>query len=332
MKYFVRVAGLLGLVALAAFVHQVGVGRILALFQQIGWPLLLLVPYRAVPLYLDSRGWRLLFQSNDKGGGGPPPRWMLFWIAALRESINRLLPVANVGGEIVAVRLLSTSGFSVSAAAASMIVEVALTTISLCLYAALGAAILIQFKLAPHGLQPLLVGGLIVGAMMAVGLVALLRFGSVFERIARLIERAMAERYAELARVIATIDPLVAKVLSNPLKIARAVCWQLSGLAAGAFETWLLLRWMGSPVDASTALAIDGVAWALREFIFVVPAGLGIQEAALTGLGQALGVGTDVALTLSLAKRLREFLFGAPILLLFQTLFKRQAVPAGQNG
>ena len=314
-----RVAGLLGLVALVAFVHQVGVGRILALFQQIGWPMLLLVPYRAVPLYLDSRGWRLLFQSDDQGSDGPPPRWMLFWIAALRESINRLLPVANVGGEIVAVRLLSKSGYSVSAAAASMIVEVALTTISLCLYAALGAAILIQFKLAPHGLQPLLVGGLIVGAMMAVGLVALLRFGSVFERIARLIERAMAERYAELARVIATIDPLVAKVLSNPLKIARAVCWQLSGLFAGAFETWLLLRWMGSPVAASTALAIDGVAWALREFIFVVPAGLGIQEAALTGLGQALGVGTDVALTLSLAKRLREFLFGAPILLLVKT-------------
>ena len=331
MKYFIRVAGLLGLVALAAFVHRVGVGRILVLFQQIGWPLLLLVPYRAVPLYLDSRGWRLLFQS-DSGRNEVPPRWMLFWIAALRESINRLLPVANVGGEIVAVRLLSTSGYSVSAAAASMIVEVALTTISLCLYAALGAALLIQFKLAPHGLQPLLVGGLIVGAMMAVGLVALLRFGSVFERIARLIEQAMAQRYAELARVIATIDPLVAKVLSNPLKIARAVCWQLAGLFAGAFETWLLLRWMGSPVDAGTALAIDGVAWALREFIFVVPAGLGIQEAALTGLGQALGVGTDVALTLSLAKRLREFLFGAPILLLFQTLFKGQAVPAGQNG
>jgi hypothetical protein len=62
----------------------------------------------------------------------------------------------------------------------------------------------------------------------------------------------------------------------------------------------------------------------LREFVFVVPAGLGIQEAALMVLGQTLGIGTDVAMTLSLAKRLREFLFGAPILLLFQTLFKRE--------
>jgi putative membrane protein len=334
VKYLIRGAGLLGLVALAAFVHRIGVERILALFQQIGWPLLLLVPYRAVPLYLDSRGWRLLFQSSGdaNANGGPPPRWMLFWIAALRESINRLLPVANVGGEIVAVRLLSVSGYSVGASAASMIVEVALTTISLCLYAALGAAILIQFKLAPQGLQPLLAGGLIVGAMMAVGLTVLLRFGTVFARIAKLIERGLTQRYAELARVMASIDPLIAVVLSNPLRIARAVCWQLSGLLAGAFETWLLLRWMGSPVDASTALALDGVAWALREFIFVVPGGLGVQEAALTGLGQALGIGTDVALTLSLAKRVREFLFGAPILLLFQALFKGAAAPAGQNG
>jgi putative membrane protein len=340
VKYLLRVAGLLGLVALAAFVHRIGLGRILALFHQIGWPLLLLVPYRAVPLYLDSRGWRLLFPTSRDthenvsaaGSGGPPPRWTLFWIAALRESINRLLPVANVGGEIVAVRLLSASGYSVSASAASMIVEVALTTISLCLYAALGAAILIQFKLAPQGLQPLLGGGLLVSAMMAVGLVVLLRFGTVFARIARFIERAMTQRYAELARVVASIDPLINKVLSHPLKIARAVCWQLLGLIAGAFESWLLLRWMGSPVEASTALALDAVAWTLREFIFVVPAGLGVQEAALTALGQALGIGADVALTLSLAKRLREFLFGAPILLLFQTLFKGAAVAAVKTG
>jgi putative membrane protein len=332
VKYFIRVAGLLGLVALAVFVYRVGVGRILALFQQIGWPLLLLVPYRAVPLYLDSRGWRLLFPPTGNGNGRAPPRWLLFWIATLRESVNRLLPVANIGGEIVAVRLLATAGYSASAGAASMIVEVALITISLCLYGALGAAILIRFKLAPQGLQPLLGAGLIAGAVMAIGLITLLRFGSVFARIAKFIERGLTQRYAELARLIATIDPLIATVLSNPLNILRAVCWQLSGLFAGAFETWLLLRWMGSPVDASTALALDGVAWSLREFIFVVPAGIGVQEAALTGLGQALGIGTDVALTLSLAKRVREFLFGAPILLLFQTRFRGAAGSAVKTG
>lgn len=332
MKLFIRVAGLAGLVALAVFVHRVGAGRILALFQQIGWPLLLLVPYRAVPLYLDSRGWRVLFQAAGSRCEGAPSRWMLFWIAALRESINRLLPVANVGGELVAVRLLSRAGYSVSAAAASMIVEVALTTISLCLYAALGAAILIQFKLAPHGLEPLLGAGLLVGTLTALGLSALLRYGSVFARIARLIERSMAERYAELARAVATIDPCIQRILSQPFRLVRAVGWQILGLAAGAIETWLLLRWMGSPVAASTALAIDSLAWALREFIFVVPAGLGVQEAALTALGQGLGIGTDIALTLSLAKRLREFLFGAPILWLFQLRYKDASLPAGQNG
>ena len=60
MKLVIRAAGLLGLLALGVFVHRVGGARILALFQQIGWPFLLLVPYRAVSLYLDSRGWRLI--------------------------------------------------------------------------------------------------------------------------------------------------------------------------------------------------------------------------------------------------------------------------------
>ena len=66
----------------------------------------------------------------------------------------------------------------------------------------------------------------------------------------------------------------------------------------------------------------------------VVPAGLGLQEAAIVGLGQALGIGVDIALTLSLAKRVREFLFGAPLLLLSHRLYRQAAstAAAGQNG
>jgi hypothetical protein len=175
---------------------------------------------------------------------------------------------------------------------------------------------------------------LTAGAVVAIGLIAVLRFGAVFEKIAHLIERALSQRHADLARAIATIDPIIARLFARPLIVARAIGWQLLGLLAGAVETWLLLNWLGQPVDFGVALGLDSVTWALREFVFVVPAGLGLQEAALTGLGQALGIGADIALTLSLAKRLREFLFGAPVLLFSQRLFRQAAssAAADQNG
>ena len=71
---------------------------------------------------------------------------------------------------------------------------------------------------------------------------------------------------------------------------------------------------MGFP----TAVALESLTQAIRHFIFVVPAGLGVQEAGLVGFGYLLGVGSDASIALSLAKRMREILFGVPALAYWQ--------------
>jgi hypothetical protein len=42
--------------------------------------------------------------------------------------------------------------------------------------------------------------------------------------------------------------------------------------------------------------------------------GLGVQEAGRVGFGYLLGLGNDASIALSLAKRMREILFGVPAL------------------
>jgi hypothetical protein len=88
--------------------------------------------------------------------------------------------------------------------------------------------------------------------------------------------------------------------------------------AAGAIETWLALRWLQHPVGFGTAVALESLTQAIRHFIFVVPAGLGVQEAGLVGFGYLLGLGNDASIALSLAKRMREILFGVPALVYWQ--------------
>jgi hypothetical protein len=56
----------------------------------------------------------------------------------------------------------------------------------------------------------------------------------------------------------------------------------------------------------------------------MVPSALGVQEAGLIGVGLLLGLGSDVALALSLAKRMREVLFGLPSLLARQWTLGRR--------
>jgi hypothetical protein len=50
----------------------------------------------------------------------------------------------------------------------------------------------------------------------------------------------------------------------------------------------------------------------------MVPSALGVQEAGLIGAGMLVGLAPDAALALSLAKRMREVLFGLPWLLTWQ--------------
>jgi uncharacterized membrane protein YbhN (UPF0104 family) len=96
-------------------------------------------------------------------------------------------------------------------------------------------------------------------------------------------------------------------------------------LIAGSSETWLALRWLGHPSSLAAALALESLTLAARSLIFVAPAGLGVQEAGLIGVGHVLGITSDVAIALSLAKRMREIVFGLPALVAWQRMMRATA-------
>ena len=95
MKYVAYVAGLLGLALLITLVIRSDYHAILHTLQSGGWPLLWLVPYRALYFALYAAGWLVLLRPYDpahRAGFG-----YLFWATSVREAVDRLLPVASVG-------------------------------------------------------------------------------------------------------------------------------------------------------------------------------------------------------------------------------------------
>jgi putative membrane protein len=320
MKWTMRIALLLGTSLCVVLVLREGLAPILGLLTAAGWTLLWLVPLHALPLGLDVLGWRTLLRA---AGVGPQRTALgrLFVIASCREAVNRLLPVANVGGEIVGIRMLCRVGADpapVAAIAASVVAEVLLTIISQLLFAAAGVLLLsLAGKVA---IAAELLVGLGLSVPLIAGLYMLAHRGSVFERLLRAIE-GMLDLPLQLRGLLdqaVALDARLRALLEHAAALFSTVGWQLAGLAAGTIETWLALRWLQHPVGFATAVALESLTQAIRHFIFVVPAGLGIQEAGLVGLGYLLGLGTDASIALSLAKRMREILFGVPALVYWQ--------------
>jgi uncharacterized membrane protein YbhN (UPF0104 family) len=106
---------------------------------------------------------------------------------------------------------------------------------------------------------------------------------------------------------------------------------QFVGLISGSFEIWFVLRLFGHPIDVTAALVLESMVQAMRHVAFAVPAGLGVQEAGLVLFGHAFGVSSELALAVSLAKRIREVLCGLPPLLSWQWLEGRRLQRPARN-
>lgn len=316
MKYLVYLAGLLGLAAAIVLVVHQDWSAIRAAFDHAGWALLWLLPFHAFPLLLDVMGWRALLAPRDPNRRAGVP--FLFWVATVREACNRLLPVANIGGEIVGIRLVKWKHLDGAAVAASVVMEVLLTLVSQYVFAALG--ILLLIGLTQHiGTLNAVLGALAASLPLPIGLVLLLRHGKPFSRIEALAGKLMGgpSRFTELLDG-SRLDHEVRSLYAQPLRLAVACFWQVAGFVAGSFESWLALRLLGHPISVGDAIAIEAATQAVRHIIFFVPAGLGVQEGGLVLFGNIIGLPADAAIALSLVKRAREVGFGVPALLSWQ--------------
>lgn len=318
VKIGVRISLALGLGAVIALIAIQGAGAIASLLAGAGWKLIWLVPLQTLPLLLDVMGWRSLIPGRVRLPS-------LFLIACIRQAINRLLPVANVGGEIVGLRLLVQQGVDGASAGASIVVELLLSLFAQYAFVAIGVVCLFSRSADARAVQALMIG-LAASLPPLLVLIVIVRNGRVFHRVERLALRLLRpwlDEHREFDHG-ARVDAAVQQILGARGRLSRAWGWQLAGLVAGCSETWFALRWLGHPVGFADALVLESLTQAARSVFFMVPSALGVQEAGLIGAGLLLGLGSDVALALSLAKRMREVLFGVPSLLAWQWILGRR--------
>ena len=146
MRIAAYIGGLLGLALLVALVIRSDLSAMLHALDSGGLQLLWLVPYRSLFFALYAVGWLVLLVPYDprrRAGVG-----YLFWVTAVREAVDRLLPVASVGGGVVGVRLLRWRGLPTVPVSATVIVEMVTTLIVVYLFTALGLLLLVEFNLS----------------------------------------------------------------------------------------------------------------------------------------------------------------------------------------
>ena len=293
----------LGLAALAWLLAHYGIAETAGAVAAIGWGLALMLGVRLALIAGAGLAWWML----------PPPGagvglWTCLRLRWVRESINSLLPVAQMGGDIVGARLLAKSGVDGEAATASVIVDVFVQAGTQLLFTLLGLAALVAL-----GGDPAIVRGVLAGlAVVAPALLAffLVQMFGGFGWAQRRINAALAS-VAGLGKAgDGQLDRAIRDIYRRRRALAACVLVHALVWLLGVAEIWIALHFMGHAVDWTAALVIESLAQAVRAAAFVVPGGLGVQEGGFIALCATFGLPPAAALALSLARRACEFLPG----------------------
>lgn len=319
MKVSIYVGGLIGVALLVGIAVHSNLPAMAHALRLGGLALLWVLPYRASFFLLYAIGWLALLRPNEaarRAGLG-----YFFWATAVRDAVDRLLPVASVGGSLVGVRILRWRGIGGAPAAASVIIEIFLTLVVVYLFTAMGLMLLAGYGTHNDEFRRVLTVFLLSLPVPVVALI-LLRNGSVFERLKSCMHAVAGE--SAVSRGAASLDEAIRASLERRRGWLVAGSLQLVALISGCFEIWFALRLFEHPVGIDAALVLESMTQAVRHIAFIVPAGLGVQEAGLIVFGHIVGIDTDLALGVAMVKRMREVIWGVPFLLSWQWMEGRR--------
>jgi len=283
-----------------------------------GWGILLVVALHLPQTLFSGLGWRTLV--TEPGVPGWPLFCCLRWV---RESVNSLLPVAQIGGEIVRVRLLALRGVSLRTASASAVADLTAEMASQIVFTLLGVFLLLLDPRDPtivHWSIAIIIAAIVI----SVAFVAAQRLG-LFRLFERLIMSVADKLGWPSLNGIEGLHDTIIEFYRNPRRLWGSGGLHLVSWLLGTLETLAALHVLGIEAGLREALIIESLSQAVRSAGFIVPGALGIQEGGYIVICGLLGISPQQAIELSLLRRIREVILGVPGLLAWHRLEARFA-------
>jgi len=308
MKRLLLVAAGLGLLLAVVIIAKEGFGAVALAFMEVGaLGITAVVVLRLAALAAAGAGWWLIFPAKAKASLGA-----CVWVRLIREAINVLLPVGQIGGEIAGARVMTFFNISAGLSGATVLADMLLQVVALFLFVVTGITVL-AVQGADDGLLSMAVTGAAIMGVVLVGFFIVQRFGGM-----KLIDRALmklADRFGWSSLVsLATLHDNLVRIYADIPRLAVSTVVHVIGWFIGAFEVLVAFRLMGYSISFSDAVVIESLGHAVRAGAFLVPGALGVQEAGFIVIGAIYGIPPPAAVALSLIKRVPDLVIGVPFL------------------
>jgi putative membrane protein len=324
MKRLSMLSAVIGIAIIAAAVYAADPATVAAALEQAGWAAAIVVALRLIAVTLAGLTWWLLFPAHPR----PQPS-VCALLRIVREGANTLLPLAQIGGDVIAARLLTFWHIPGPLAAATVIVDVLAQAGTQFLFALVGLALLIAHGVGGNFVNDI-AWALAAAALALTGFYVAQRHGGE-KLLTALLRRLARGREWQINGTFEAVFRQLHAVYARRRALALTIVCHLGVWFIGALEVWVGLTAMGYHPTYADAVAIESLAQAARGAAFAVPGAVGVQEGGLVVLCALFGVPAHSALALSLIKRAADILVGAPGLFLWHALETRRIGKRGKS-
>ncbi len=311
-----------GLVLLAFVASRIDLAEVWARVVELG-PLgaLAAAAVYFLAFLIDTASWQLALPSVRLNGA-----WLyrLWKVRMVGEALNLVIPAGSLGGEPVkAVLLKRGHGIGYHEGAASLFIARTVNILALVAFAAVGLALMLGVEALPRSFVLAAGLGLLALGLGVAGFYAVQRWGAASFLARRLVawRRRGGRRGGRLAgrlagRLEGFLEPIHAVddrfeqfYLRRRLRFAGALGLAFLNWLLGAAEIMVIMWFLGAPVSPSEAWLIEAVAQLVRAGIFFVPASLGVTEAAMVLVYDALTGRPSLGFAVALIRRARELVW-----------------------
>lgn len=305
---------LLGVVTLGGLVVHIGPERIYSTGLSLGTVGLVVMLIPSTVMYLlDCVGWQLTLGRHKAA----VPFARLFIIRMAGELVNATTPAAYVGGEPLKASLLKTFSVPMAEGLASVIVAKTTMTIAQILYILLGMGlgiwVLVPSTSAPTEYLSSLTITISLGLLLfATAMLIVIQRHGLFSVMFYVMAQCGIRITALIARreqLLALDEAIVDFYTRNRASFVLSAGAFFGGWLIGGLEAYVIMRYLGEPIDIVTALSIDALTTLIKGGTFFIPGSIGAQEAGTLMLLRAYGYSDVTGMTFALLRRVRELIW-----------------------
>jgi putative membrane protein len=295
---------LIGLVGFATLLYKLDAREVYYDLCQLKWRLfLVLLPYSLV-FALDTLGWKYAFQ-----GWTPKLTFSSLFAARMAgEAINCLTPSGYMGGEPLKAYLLKRYNISMVEGMASVVISRTIMAIAQVVFILLGVTLALSRFQATGMLLTVATGTILVGIPIT-ALVFISQKKGLFTAFYNLLRRfKITVRYLEdRERELMELDENISQFYStNRRGFFLCFFFYFLGWLAGVIEVYLILTFLGVPIDLFGLFIIESLFTVARSVTSFIPGSLGGQEGGVVLIFLALQLTIQTGLSFCIIRRIRE--------------------------